>query len=303
MLEAKSVNTCSMNRFNAKTELENSYRRSYLHGKSSFAALIDRFAFCALVGIGFFIISRASRIAPVPAVFMGLIASVIAFICADLYSNKRFAKHIRSKRSETETALRREKILLEAESEIEKRISSLSAEFPNAKLVLPRKAAPLTEDDVYSLFRAEKLHERGGVKAPPERLVVITLCPPTYGAVRCAERLRDPSIEFLPAEETEAFKDAFKVTSDEIDAAIISEYKTSERKPFGSLKKKLTSSELLSSGAGKYALLGAAFFAASFFMRYKLYFRSAAMLCFALYVRLRTYERLKLLRRIDRKVR
>lgn len=295
MFGARIVNTCSMNAFTRKTALERSFQRSFARGKSAFARFIDQTAFCTLIGLGCFILSRSSRVMPLPSVFIGLVAAIAAFITSDLVFKERFSKHIRAKAVETKSALRREKILLESESVIAEALTAINAAFPGASVALPRKAAPLTEDDVYETVREERSKAASGQQEG--RLIIITLCPPSASAVRLAERIRESKIEFISAEQTEALKKAFPVTREEVEEAIISEYPSAERPRFQNLRKRLSSTEFLQTGAGKYALLGVSFLAASFFMRYKLYFRSAAMLCFALYVRLKTYERLKLLRR------
>lgn len=276
-----------MNEARKETELERSIKKSFRGGKNRLAALIDRSAFCLLIGVGAFVFSRALRIRPAPAAVIGVFAVIASFFSASALFRRGLRAHSMRLRERTRAALMRERILLLDERALSGLLAAAEAERADgASILLPQKSAPLCEDDVYSAVRGARSRSGG----PPKRLILITLSEPDEGARRCAEGLSAPEVELTDAKGVPALREAFFISEAEIDAAIIAGAKASPP------KRLRLAAELLSTNAGKYALLGAILFGASFFMRFAQYFRAVGALCFALFLRLRTYERLKLLR-------
>lgn len=263
-----------------------SYRSSFNRGKSRLAAIIDRAFFAALASLAAFFVTSGLGAGDKAALFVALDACAVYLIIAGRINKIRLKTHIEKSRRRMRSKLFEEKLLLAPDAQLESLRAGVQRELGCEKVEIIRRVAPLTEDDILDRVRNIRAFEPSSTE-----LTVVSLSEPTHRAAEFASQLRCPRVKLISAQNVDTLVQVFPVTENEIDAALISDV---EHRPRRSA---LISSELLAGSAAKYAALGAALTALSFFIGYSAYVRAFGILCLGLALRIRTAERFKLLRK------
>ncbi|MCR5808022.1 MAG: hypothetical protein K6G56_00515 [Clostridiales bacterium] len=188
-----------------------------------------------------------------------------AFSCGMLLVSKlgidreRLKRHERKLRLSAENAVRERRLTLDP--------SLLRAKAGSDVFLIP-KADELTADDLL-----EAVRERG---LP---LTVLTAAEPTKRARSLAASLGEKLNIVTPAEYFgEELKELIPVSEEETDSELAAEYGALVKKPGFDISR----FGLRGGRAAKYAAVGAALMALSFFTRYPLYFRLTSSVCLGL---------------------
>ncbi len=257
-----------------KSSLTRYYKRKLYGGRSAFARGMD-FLSLRLIGLLVCYLHFSATIAN--AVIAGLMSLVaMAFVCVaiELIKSMRMDRFIQKERVRICAEVLKKKLLILPREEqlgfLRQYAKANPSRFGEAEIVFTlHRTAPVVEDDILSAGAAAK---RRYAKA----VTILHTGPVSEAARSLAADYGGAHISFLPLGDIlpEGEKQALMPQEEEIDAII------QAREDAARQKRKTALSRPFERGrTGRYLLCALGLFAASFFVRYPLYYRLMAAAC------------------------
>ncbi len=249
------------------------YRRKFYKGKTFFARAVD-FVFLRFVaGTAAFLWFSSQLDNTVLVAVLSIAALAVFCVLAALVRSIRFDGFIKKERLRIYEKLYTERLVIldkQSFSRIVKEyIAKNSLPLEGALICVSQCAAKLSDELMLRILRKAR-RERAN------KLIIFCISGASDEAKALPERYKF-SAQYIGAKALKPFAHEITPTDDDIDCAILESEKAEK-------KKKAVSSPLNPIKAKRYWFVAFALFAASFFVRYALYYRilGGACLCFAM---------------------
>ena len=257
-----------------KRALKRYYKRKLYGGRNAFARALD-FLSLRLVGLLVFYLHFSTIIANhVMAFLMSLVAIVFACVAIELVKSIRMDRFIEKERGQIAKEACKKKLLSMPREEQLQRLRRYAKENPGrfgeAEIIFTlRRVSPVTEDDILSAATAAR-------KRSAARVTILHTGAISESAQALAADYPGIHISFLALEDilSAGDKQALLPTDAEIDAMILARLEAEREK-----RKSALSRPFERGRTGRYLLCALGLFAASFFVRYPLYYRLMAAAC------------------------
>lgn len=234
--------------------LKRAYRLSFRKGKRAFAALIDAFAFGAIILLTLYILIRPRFQNRTAAIVMTVTAGLGILLVCLAVDRTLFERHVKKLRKQVKAEIVENKMRLDPDA-VWDRIGESGSVF------ISKSLEGITADEVMKAIRT-KTHP----------VTIVSLAGPTEKAARLLEASSGKAKAASPSNMGVDPKKLYNVRENEIDARIIEKHLKTLKKP-PQLKELLRIPE---KGAFKYLAVGGALMLMSFFVRCPLYYRAAA---------------------------
>ena len=257
-----------------KFSLNRYYKRKLYGGRSTFARGID-FISLRLIGLLICYLHFSTIIDnSVMAVLMSIVAMAFASVAMELIKSIRMDRFIQKERNRIAAeALKKKLIMLPKEDQLgylRQYAKANPSRFGGSEIIFTtHRTSPVTEDDVLSAGAAAKRRSARAV-------TILHTGPVAETSRSLAADYSDIKITFLaladilPKEE----KKALSPTDEEIDAIILAQEDAARQKRKAALSRPFERGR-----TGRYLLCALGLFAASFFVRYPLYYRLMSAAC------------------------
>lgn len=256
-------------------ELKQYYKTKQRGGRNTAARMVDIVAMTLLFAAASFLWFRYTLNSPFAIAAFTLITTA-CFVLATLLLNRiLFEKFITKEQERLKLQVLSERLVLLPKSgfvSLCEKAASSETDIEGAYISHMQKIAPLTEDDILSVF-----HDAHKTRKTP--LVLCTLAPLTPAATElfCRLPIRTVLISRQGIIDKACETEGYAVTIEDVDAYIHGTMAARKE-----LKKNAQSQPFIAANAKKYLLLGLFLLALSFFGGYALYYRMLAGLCFSL---------------------
>ncbi len=253
------------------------YRRKYYKGKTLFARIVD-FVFLRAVAAAALFLWFSSRISnTVLAAVLSATALAVFCVLAALVGSIRFDSFIKKERLRIYETIYAERLaILDKQSFsqlVKSYIAKSSLSLDGAIICVSQSACKLSDELMLRICRKAR-------REKASKLIIFCISGVSDEAKALSERYKF-SVQYIGAKALKPFACEITPTDSDIDNAMLENEKAYREK-----RKKAASSPLNPIKAKRYWFIAFALFAASFFVRYALYYRilGGACLCFAMIV-------------------
>ncbi|NCB30588.1 MAG: hypothetical protein EOM66_04190 [Clostridia bacterium] len=250
------------------------YKRKLYGGRSSFARMMD-FISLRVIGLLVCYLHFSTIISNVAmAGLMSIVAVAFGSVAIELAKSMRMDRFIRKERQCIAMETLKKRLLIMPRDEQLARLRRYAkanpARFKESEIIFTlHRTSPVMEDDVLAAASAAK--KRGA-----ESVTILHTGPVDGAAKSLAADYVGSTVSFLALEDilSQGDRQAMLPTEEEIDSIILAREGAAHEK-----RKKALSRPFERGRTGRYLLCALGLFAASFFVRYPLYYRLMAAAC------------------------